>query len=244
MIPCWLYILGRFYIDPSEVTIPYVDIIQSLLPVVIPCAVGLIIRHCGPKVADKIAKSVWHISVIFYLYFFTFGTYVNWYMYKIMASTPIIIPAVLLLPLMGYTCGFLLTLLACRDKSTAVTISIETVIQNASIPIIILQGSFPQPEGDLAAVMPVALALFYTIPLIIALIILTIYRRYHPKSLDSLDKEDAEEDDNESQDKNESAFNGNNEANQTTDTAKDSIAETDAPAISNRAFQSDAPGEV
>ncbi len=179
MMPLWIYAFGHFYLDDSHIEIPYLTVFRSLLTIVVPCAIGIIIRRFAPKVAEPIAKFCRPLSGIFVVYILTFGTYVNLYMYKIMGEMTEVLPAAMLLPTMGYLCGLLLALLARRSKSAAVTISIETGVQNASIPIIMLQGNFPQPEGDLAAVMPVASSLFFTLPLLIAWVGIIIYERKH-----------------------------------------------------------------
>ena len=127
--------------------------------------------------AHKIAKFIRPFSAIFVLYILTFGTYVNWYMFEVIGDEPLIIPAAFLLPCLGYLCGFILAIILRRDRRVAVTIAIETGVQNASIPILVLQRSFPQPDGDLAAVMPVAAAYFYTIPILCIWAALVIYRK-------------------------------------------------------------------
>ena len=98
-------------------------------------------------------------------------------MFEVIGDEPLIIPAAFLLPCLGYLCGFIFAIILRRDRRIAVTIAIETGVQNASIPILVLQRSFPQPDGDLAAVMPVAAAYFYTIPILCIWAALVIYRK-------------------------------------------------------------------
>ena len=181
MMPLWLLILGRFYLDPEAVEIPYLNIFMLLLPVVIPMAVGVIIRRFSPKLANKIAVFTRPLSLAFIIYVIGFGMYVNWYMYEIMGSQAAkVIPAAVLLPTLGYVIALGIAVLARRKWKEVVAISIETGIQNSAIPIIILQGSFPQPEGDLAAVMPVATSLFFAAPLILVGIVYIVWKRTHP----------------------------------------------------------------
>ena len=96
-------------------------------------------------------------------------------MFEVISDELLILPAAFLLPCLGYLCGLILAFVLRRSRKVAVTIAIETGVQNASIPILVLQRSFPQPEGDLAAVMPVAAAYFYSIPIICAWAGLVIY---------------------------------------------------------------------
>ncbi len=130
-----------------------------------------------PKIAEKIAKAVRPFSAIFVIFILGFGTYVNWYMVDIIEDDLIILPACFLLPVLGYLCGFLAAIIFRQGRKVATTISIETGVQNASIPILVLQRSFPQPVGDLAAVMPLATAYVYSIPILCAWAGLVAYSR-------------------------------------------------------------------
>ncbi|ELU01824.1 hypothetical protein CAPTEDRAFT_204666, partial [Capitella teleta] len=57
------------------------------------------------------------------------------------------------------------------------TIAIETAIQNTGLPIILMKLSLSQPEADLSAVSPVAIACFMPIPLWIAFSVMEIRKR-------------------------------------------------------------------
>lgn len=176
MMPLWLFLLGRFFIDTSRVTIPYSNIALSLLYVVCPCIVGLILRYFLPKLAEKLTKLNKIFSLVFVVTLLTYGTYVNFYIFELMAAEPKIIPAALTTPIIGFIMGYLASLMFKQNQKKRITIAIETGCQNPSIPIITLQGSFQQPEGDLGAVMPVAMAFFTPLPLAIAYCVLLIRR--------------------------------------------------------------------
>jgi predicted Na+-dependent transporter len=53
MMPLWLFILGSFYVDPTQVMIPYVEIIKNLTVFTIPAALGIVLRTCKPEWAEK-----------------------------------------------------------------------------------------------------------------------------------------------------------------------------------------------
>lgn len=139
MMPLWMFLLGHTFIDSEQVDIPYMTIFRSLLTIIIPCLVGLLIKRFSPSVAAVIAKFTRPFSGIFVIYILSFGTYVNLYMYIIMGTVPKVIVAAILLPLLGYSVAFGIALLLRRTKKSAVAIAIETGVQNASIPIIMLQ---------------------------------------------------------------------------------------------------------
>ena len=101
MMPMWMYLLGRLFVDPARLSIPYVIIVRSLLTIIVPLLVGLLIKRFAPKLAKLIARFTRPFSGIFVIYILTFGTYVNLYMYIIMGTQPNVIIAAILLPLLG-----------------------------------------------------------------------------------------------------------------------------------------------
>ena len=115
-----------------------------------------------------LVKIVKPISLIFVVFMLTYGIYANMYAYRIMATVLIIIPAALLLPWLGFGLGYLVAFAFRQPKPRCVAVCVETGYQNPSIPIITLTGSFPQPEGDLGAVLPLICGLFTPVTLCIA----------------------------------------------------------------------------
>lgn len=176
MMPLWLFLLGRFFIDFNKVVIPYHMIAINLLQVVIPCAIGLFIRWKWEKTAKKMVKGIRPMALFFILYIITYGTYANLYMYQLMGDYPIVIASGALLPWIGFSLGGLLALVARQGRAKSITIALETGIQNIGIAIIILLYSMPQPMGDLAGVLPVVVAIFTPIPLYLTLLGLGIRR--------------------------------------------------------------------
>ena len=95
------------------------------------------------------------------------------------AEAPRILFPALIQPYLGFAFGFCVGKFAARQpKYRAITIAIETGIQNATIPMVMLQGSFEQPYGDIAATMPVTTALYTPIPLMFTFIGLTVYNKF------------------------------------------------------------------
>lgn len=175
-MPLWLFLLGRFFIDTSQVTIPYKNIALSLLFILIPCLLGILLTHFKPKLSAKLSKINKVFIAIFIVVIMSYGSYVNFYIFRLIFSQPKIVPAAAITPLVGFILGCLAALILRQPYKKVITIAIETACQNPSIGILILQRTFPQPYGDLGAVMPLALSFFTPIPLVISLIILVIYR--------------------------------------------------------------------
>ena len=195
MMPFWLFVLGRLFIDPSKVHVPYLNILMQLTTFVVPCFLGVIIRKWKPNIGVRLGRMIKPLALLFLAWLLTFGLYVNRYIYGLMAAAPRIVPPAILQPYLGFGCGFLIAKYVARQpRYRSVTVAIETGVQNVTIPMVMLQGSFPQPFGDLAATMPVMTAHFTPLPLLFVLIGLTVYNRFFKErcSRGEADEEDEE----------------------------------------------------
>jgi predicted Na+-dependent transporter len=56
MMPVWLFVLARFYVDASRVVLPFLEIFKTLLAFVIPCLLGIVVRKRRPQVAESFVK--------------------------------------------------------------------------------------------------------------------------------------------------------------------------------------------
>ena len=176
MIPFWIYTLGRLFLLEHGIRIPYQNIVISLVAVLLPIGLGLLIQLKKPKAAQFIVKKVlrvWFIVII--LFMFTFGIWTNLYVFKLI--TPTMILAGCLLPYTGFILSGLSAFLCRQPFKRILTIAIETGIQNTGIPIILMKFTLPQPEGDMAIVGPVVVAMFTPLPLWIAVTALEIRKR-------------------------------------------------------------------
>ncbi|CAH1775302.1 unnamed protein product [Owenia fusiformis] len=174
MMPFWMWALGHVYVQDAQITIPFANIGYSLLALVFPIGIGLLIKRFSPKVADFLAKGTKWLSLFFIAYVFSFGIYANLYMYRLMGRQPEVILAGIMLPWVAYGLAFALAMLLKQGVKRATTIAIETGIQDIAIALIVLQFSFPNPEADLAAVMPIATVMFTPLPLVAAFAIISI----------------------------------------------------------------------
>ncbi|PAA82478.1 hypothetical protein BOX15_Mlig006036g3 [Macrostomum lignano] len=164
MMPLWLFAYSRFYID-NEALVPYDQVALNLLQLVIPVAIGVIIKLKWPKVALRITRIVKPFALLFVLFVVGFGSYANLFLFELIVQIPIIIPFAALVPWLGFLFGFVVTLLLQLGRKQAVAIALETGIQNVGIPILVLQFSMPQPDGSLAAIVPLIVAFVDPVPL-------------------------------------------------------------------------------
>lgn len=71
------------------------------------------------------------------------------------------------LVLLGYTFGGMAAAIMRQSWPDALTIAVETGIQNTGIAIFILRVTLEQPEADINTVVPVAVAIMTPVPLFI-----------------------------------------------------------------------------
>ena len=189
MIPLWLFTLGQHFMPKdSNINIPYQNIFISLVGILIPVGIGIIIQKKKPDWARKIIKLLRPFLIIFLVFMFTFGVWVNMYIFKLF--TPSLILAGCLLPYLGFLLGGVAAFVLRQPFPRILTIAIETGIQNTGIPIILLRFSLPQPDGDLSLVSPVVAATFTPIPLLIAVAVMEIRKRCCKKGFKEVAKED------------------------------------------------------
>lgn len=176
MVPLWLFTLGIHVIyHASSISIPYENIVTSLLGLLIPVLIGLLIQRKKPAWAKVILKCVKPIAVLFLILVFTLGIYANLYIFKLLK--PFVLISGALAPYGGFLFGAVVALLTGQSKENILTIAIETGIQNTGVAIVLLQLSLPPPDSDISIVPPIAAAIFTPIPLLIAIVIHEVRKR-------------------------------------------------------------------
>ncbi len=175
MTPLWIFLLGRFYTeDNPRITIPVVNVFTSLAVVLIPVGLGMLLNHFSPKWGARLAWALRPFTGLVGVVFISLG--IVTYMYALKRATWQLIVGCLLLPLGGYSIGFLVGKLIVKDTKKATTISLETGFQNMALAVLMLSASLPSPESDLAGVIPILYAFLNSVFPTIAFLGLIIHR--------------------------------------------------------------------
>ena len=125
MMPFWLYTLGeRAYLRDLKIRIPFANLTQSLLTIIGPLGIGMLVVHCCPKIKPIVTRIVKPMLLILILYFFVFGAFVNFYLFRYL-SLRIALSAPLL-PWLGFILGGLFAWIFRQDWSRIKTVGIET----------------------------------------------------------------------------------------------------------------------
>lgn len=180
LIPAWIYSVGINVIYKDiEISIPFVNIITSLVGLIIPVGIGILIQIKKPNWARFIEKLVRPITVLFIILVFTIGVYANLYVFELL--TPLTLLAGALIPYCGFAFGALVAFITKHDRQRILTIAIETGIQNTGISIVMLQLSLPTPDSDIGMVAPIVCSIFTPIPMVIAITAYEIKKRCFKK---------------------------------------------------------------
>ena len=75
------------------------------------------------------------------------------------------------LPWTGYILGWLLAIACGQSRRDALTIAIETGIQNTGIAIFMLNFTLPQPQADMTTAVPMCNSMLTPLPLLVIYII-------------------------------------------------------------------------
>ncbi len=134
---------------------------------VAPLGVGMLLKRCAPKAAQFMRKILRPMAVFLLVFIMSFGTYVNIYALDFFLEDWRVGTCSALLPWIGTFLSGLVAYVLGQPWYRAKTVGIETALQNTALTLFMLKYTLPQPEADIAAVMPLIGTLLAPIPLCI-----------------------------------------------------------------------------
>ncbi|CAJ0575125.1 unnamed protein product, partial [Mesorhabditis spiculigera] len=184
MMPLWLTLLGQDFLQGFgagvRMRVPYSKIMSSLFSLVVPLMIGVGIAKWKPELAAKGRKMLRPFVIFVLVFVIVFGCIANTYMWRIMTPTALL--GGLLLPWCGFMCGCFISIAMGRSPADVTAIAVETGIQNTGIAILMLKWSFPEPDADISALIPVIVACFTPGPLMLGAAIHTLSKRLKRRS--------------------------------------------------------------
>eukprot|EP00092_Neocalanus_flemingeri_P004138 GFUD01004452.1.p1 GENE.GFUD01004452.1~~GFUD01004452.1.p1 ORF type:complete len:492 (-),score=114.28 GFUD01004452.1:414-1889(-) len=190
MMPFWIYVLGEVIIDGTQIVIPYMKITTYAVMLVVPLMIGVSIRKCLPKVADFMVKIMKPLALFLIIFILVCGIWSQFFMIKLIDWKIAVVGFAL--PWLGFAFGCLFSKLCRRERKDIIAIAVETGIQNTGMAIFMLWFTLDHPAGDLAAVVPVAVATLTPFPLLAAMVYYNLRARLCPiqtKEKEVVDKE-------------------------------------------------------
>ncbi|KAK7907193.1 hypothetical protein WMY93_015805 [Mugilogobius chulae] len=142
MMPLLLFIYCQGF-EGIQDAIPYKDIALSLLIILIPCGIGILINHYRPKYSNFITKAGLILSSVVMSVVVTLNTLKM--KTDLAGLTTSILAVAALMPIIGYTFGYLLSRLLRLSQTESRTVSMETGCQNGQLCLALVSLLFP-PE--------------------------------------------------------------------------------------------------
>uniref|UniRef100_A0A3Q3RL27 Hepatic sodium/bile acid cotransporter n=1 Tax=Mastacembelus armatus TaxID=205130 RepID=A0A3Q3RL27_9TELE len=168
MMPLLLYIYCQGFADLQN-SVPYVDIVISLVMILIPCGAGILINYYRPQYAKTITKvglTIMMLSILAVGILTSIG--VGGSILTVLA--PPLMAISVLMPLIGYAFGYIISSLFRLNQRR--TVAMETGCQNIQLCSTILKIAFPPTIGPLF-LFPLV---FGTLQLLEALALIVLFR--------------------------------------------------------------------
>merc|ERR1719187_1837006 len=178
MMPLWMWSLGRVIIADSPIVVPYYKILTYGIMTIVPLAIGIGITRCLPRVSKFLVKIMKPLALLLILFIQVFGIWAPFFMFSLMTWHVLVVGFAL--PWLGFAFGCLTSKSCGRPREDTIAIAIETGVQNTGMAIFMLWFTLDHPAGDLAAVVPVAVATMTPLPLLFALVYYKLRARYCP----------------------------------------------------------------
>ena len=176
MMPLWIFLLGEVIIADTAIVIPYKKILTYGIMLVVPLLLGVSIRKCLPKVADFLVKILKPMAFFLIVFILVCGIWSQFFMIQLIDWRIALVG--FSLPWLGFGFGCMFSKICRQERKDIIAIAIETGIQNTGMAIFMLWFTLDHPAGDLAAVVPVAVATLTPFPLLTALMYYNLRKRF------------------------------------------------------------------
>jgi len=180
MMPVWMYAIGEVIIADTDIVVPYAKILTYGIMLVVPLSIGVGINKFLPKVSKFMVKIMKPLALFLIVFILVCGIWSQFFMIKLISWRIALVGFAL--PWLGFAFGCLFSKLCRRERMDIIAIAVETGVQNTGMAIFMLWFTLEHPAGDLAAVVPVAVATFTPFPLLAGLIYYKARAKYCPLS--------------------------------------------------------------
>ncbi|KAK5886147.1 hypothetical protein CesoFtcFv8_017214 [Champsocephalus esox] len=185
LMPLLLYIYCQGF-DGLEDVVPYVGIISALALTVVPCVIGMAINHYKPKYSPFIKKAGLCILIVAAVLVFSLSYFaikdVVW-----LILTLDVLAVAALMPLIGFTLGYVMSMICRLSPKCSRTVSMETGCQNVQLCTTILKVAFsPQVIGPMF-LFPLVYFTFQCTEALLLTLCFRCYRAFKPLAEDGDD---------------------------------------------------------
>uniref|UniRef100_A0A1A8LS12 Solute carrier family 10 (Sodium/bile acid cotransporter family), member 1 n=1 Tax=Nothobranchius pienaari TaxID=704102 RepID=A0A1A8LS12_9TELE len=141
LMPLLLYVFSKGF-KGLENAVPYAGILTALVSTLVPCAIGILINHYKPNYSPVVTKTGVSILIISTIIISALsGLVVRDVIWMIFM--PDVLSVAALMPLIGFTLGYVMSVICRLSPQCSRTISMETGCQNIQLCTTILKVAFP-----------------------------------------------------------------------------------------------------
>ncbi|CAN9507930.1 unnamed protein product [Ophioblennius macclurei] len=174
MMPLLLYIYCHGFPNLAKL-LPYKQIVTSLVLILVPCGIGILINHYRPKYSNFFLKA--GISVLL-MCVLVVSILIAVDMGDTMMTVlePRLMAICVIMPLVGYSFGYVLSSLFKVNHAQRRTVAMETGCQNIQLCATILKVAFPPENMGTLFMFPMILGIFQASE---ACVLVLLFRCYH-----------------------------------------------------------------
>ena len=85
MMPLWVFTLGATIFEEAELGVPYQGLAEYTFALVVPLAIGLLIRRYSVKFANILVRILKPFAVFLIIFIVVFAIYTNLYLFEILS---------------------------------------------------------------------------------------------------------------------------------------------------------------
>lgn len=209
MMPLNLLIYGSSFVAAGEtIKTPFFEIFLQLVFLVVPLAIGIFLGWKWPKTSEFADKYIKPVSAVVVVILISSDLPFNLYIFDSPWQYYI---ASIIFPFIGGVAGFIISKIARLTTRKAITVALETGVQNALLAVTVLYFFYPQPEADLATRLPYLILIFTTTEGIIFAIIYTLLKNFYWHGIPYDDEQEETEEDKETDPEKSGANNNKND---------------------------------
>ncbi|KAM4600944.1 hepatic sodium/bile acid cotransporter [Polymixia lowei] len=184
MMPLLLYLYCRGFSNLED-AVPYTGIILALVITLIPCAIGIIINYYRPQYSKTITKVGLSIMMVAVLVIGGMASIaVGGSILTVLSPSLMAVAA--LMPLIGYTFGYILSYIFRLDGSGRRTVAMETGCQNIQLCSTILKVAFPPGVIGPLYLFPMVYIAFQLMEAAVLILLFRFHQRFRLKQKDKM----------------------------------------------------------
>ncbi|KAG7222671.1 hypothetical protein INR49_026280 [Caranx melampygus] len=176
MMPLLLYLYCQGLTNLQN-SVPYVDIILSLVMILIPCGAGILINHYRPHYARTITKVGLGIMMISVVGIATAASFSIGSSILTVMSPPLMAIGALM-PFTGYTFGYIISSLFSLNQSERRTVAMETGCQNIQLCSTILKLAYPSEMIGPLFLFPMVYVCFQLLEAAVLIVLFRCHQRF------------------------------------------------------------------